>query len=96
MANERIAVVEEFLQENKVEPLLARKALGHAYYTAARLSFFSKEVPGKKYLVQGFIKRKGWIADAKLSVIGFILLDPISRWLVAPLKSLRVFRIRNL
>jgi len=96
MANERIAVVEEFLQENKIDPLLARKALGHAYYTAARLSFFSKEVPGKKYLVQGFIKRKGWIADAKLSVIGFILLDPISRWLVAPLKSLRIFRIRNL
>jgi glycosyltransferase involved in cell wall biosynthesis len=96
MARERIAVVEDFLAENLIDPLLARKALGHAYYTAARLSFFDSDIPGKRYLFEAFVKRRGWITDAKLSVIGFILLDPISRWIIAPIRFLRVFRIRNL
>lgn len=96
MARERIGVVESFLEENTVDDLLARKALGHAYYTAARLTFFDKQVPGKKYLYKAFQYRRGWVEAAELSVIAFILLDPISRWLVLPLKSLRIFRIRNL
>jgi glycosyltransferase involved in cell wall biosynthesis len=96
MARERIKVVEDFLSENTVDLHLARKSLGHAYYTAARLTFFSKEVPGKKYLLRAFILRKGWVETAEFRVVAFILLDPISRWLVNPIRSLRVFRIRNL
>lgn len=96
MAKERIAVIEDFLSANKIENRLARKALGHSYYTAARLSFFSREVPGKKYLLRAFILRKGWVEEAQLRVIGFILLDPISRILIAPIRNLRLFRIRNL
>lgn len=96
MANERIAVVEEFLANNIVERRLARMALGHAYYTAARLSFFSKDVPGKKYLLKAFLKRRGWVREAELTVMAFIILDPISRWLISPIKNLRIFRIRSL
>ena len=96
MANERIEVVKDFLTANDIDKRLARMALGHAYYTAARLSFFSREIPGKKYLFSAFIKRRGWVREAKLSVIGFILLDPISRWMITPVRSLRIFRIRNL
>jgi len=96
MAQERIGVVEDFLSKNTVDQHLARKSLGHAYYTAARLTFFSKEVPGKKYLLRAFILRKGWVEAAEFKVIAFILLDPVSRWLIAPIRSLRVFRIRNL
>ncbi len=96
MARERIGVVEDFLSKNTVGQHLVRKSLGHAYYTAARLTFFSKEVPGKKYLLRAFILRKGWIEAAEFKVIAFILLDPVSRWLIAPIRSFRIFRIRNL
>jgi glycosyltransferase involved in cell wall biosynthesis len=96
MARERIEVVEDFLANNDVDPLLARKALGHAYYTAARLTFFSRDVPGKKYLITAFRLRKGWVEAAEFKVMAFILLDPISRLLIKPIRSLRIFRIRNL
>lgn len=96
MALERIKVVEDFLAVNKIDKHLVRKSLGHAYYTAARLSFFNRKVPGKKYLFQAFRLRKGWVEAAEFTVIGFILLDPISRLLVYPIKKLRIFRIRNL
>lgn len=96
MARERIAVVEDFLSKNEIDRQLARKSLGHAYYTAARLTFFSKAVPGKKYLFRAFVLRRGWVEAAEFKVIAFILLDPLSRWMIAPLRSLRIFRIRNL
>jgi glycosyltransferase involved in cell wall biosynthesis len=96
MALERIQVVEEFLLNNSIEKTLVKKALGHAYYTAARLAFFSREVPGKKYLYKAFKNRRGWVESAELPVIAFIVLDPLSRLIVWPLKSLRIFRVRNL
>lgn len=96
MARERIAVIEDFLGANDIDKRLARKALGHAYYTAARLSFFNREIPGKRYLLKAFTLRKGWVEEAQFRVIGFILLDPISRILIAPLRSFRLFSIRDL
>ncbi len=96
MALERIAVIEDFLSYNSIHKSIRQMALGHAYYTAARLSFFSREIPGKKYLFSAFALRKGWVEEAEISVIFFILLDPVSRFLVKPLKQLKIFRIRNL
>ena len=96
MARERIEVVESFLSENKIDNLLSRKSLGHAYYTASRLSFFSREVPGKKYLFKALTVRRGWIEGIELRVVLFILLDPISRWMIAPFRKLKILRIRNL
>jgi hypothetical protein len=78
MASERIAVVEEFLSEFSVNPKIARMALGSSYFMAARLVFFNSQVPGKKYLIQAFQKRKGWVEEAKLYIILYILLIPIS------------------
>lgn len=96
MAKERISVVEDFLSANHVEKLIGRMALGHAYYTAARLSFFTREVPGKRYLFTAFRLRKGWVEEAQFRVIVFIILDPLSRFLITPLRRLKIFRIRNL
>jgi hypothetical protein len=53
-------------------------ALGSAYFMAARLVFFSKEVPGKRYLINAFRKRKGWVEEARIHIILYILLIPIS------------------
>ena len=78
MASERIAVVEEFLSEFSVNPKIARMALGSAYFMAARLVFFNPQVPGKRYLIQSFQKRKGWVEEARLHIILYILLIPIS------------------
>jgi hypothetical protein len=78
MASERIAVVEEFLSEFSVNPKISRMALGSAYFMAARLVFFNSQVPGKRYLIQSFQKRKGWVEEARLHIILYILLIPIS------------------
>jgi glycosyltransferase involved in cell wall biosynthesis len=78
MASERIAVVEEFLSEFSVNPKIARMALGSAYFMAARLVFFNSQVPGKRYLIRSFQKRKGWVEEARLHIILYILLIPIS------------------
>jgi len=96
MASERISVVEDFLASNQVDELIGRMALGHAYYTAARLSFFTREVPGKRYLFKAFRLRKSWVEEAQIRVIAFIILDPLSRFLITPLRRLKIFRIRNL
>jgi glycosyltransferase involved in cell wall biosynthesis len=78
MASERIAVIEEFLSEFSVDPKISRMALGSAYFMAARLVFFNPQVPGKRYLIQSFQKRKGWVEEARLHIILYILLIPIS------------------
>ena len=96
MALERIAVIEDFLSSHSIHKSIRQMALGHAYYTAARLSFFSREIPGKRFLISAVARRKGWVEEAEISVIFFILLDPVSRFLVKPLKQLKIFRIRNL
>jgi glycosyltransferase involved in cell wall biosynthesis len=78
MASERIAVVEEFLSDFSVDPKISRMALGSAYFMAARLVFFNPQVPGKRYLIKSFQKRKGWVEEARLHIILYILLIPIS------------------
>jgi glycosyltransferase involved in cell wall biosynthesis len=78
MANERIAVVEEFLSEFPINSKISRMALGSAYFMAARLAFFNSEVPGKRYLFKAFQKRRGWVEEARIHIILYILLMPIS------------------
>ena len=78
MANERIAVIEEFLSEFPIDPKIARMALGSAYFMAARLVFFNSQVPGKKYLIKSFQKRKRWVEESRIHIILYILLIPIS------------------
>jgi glycosyltransferase involved in cell wall biosynthesis len=53
MASERIAVIEEFVEEFKIDDKLKKMALGNAYYMAARLSYFDPKIPGRKWLMQG-------------------------------------------
>jgi len=79
MAQERIQVVEEFLDRNLVHKRLKHMALGNAYYMAARISFFDKKIPAKKYLFISLKNRKGWIEEAKLYEVMYILLLPVSR-----------------
>jgi glycosyltransferase involved in cell wall biosynthesis len=79
MANERISVIEEFIFTYEIDPKIAKMALGSAYFMAARLVFFNPNIPGKKYLFQSFRKRQGWVEEARIYIIIYILLTPFSR-----------------
>ena len=79
MAQERIQVVEDFLASNLVPDHLKHMALGNAYYMASRISYFDRNIPAKKYLLLSFKNRKGWVEEAKIYEIIYILLLPISR-----------------
>lgn len=86
MAYERIKVVEEFVTANALHPALHRQALAHAYYYAARLSFFDSRIRGKHYLSKALRANHGRIEDGKLSVYVFVAGLPLSRLFVSALK----------
>jgi hypothetical protein len=79
MAMERVSVIEEFLGSNKIDQQLQKRALAHAYYFAARLSFFDSKVDGKSLLRKAFASNKGEIEDGKFLVYLFIWTLPFSR-----------------
>jgi glycosyltransferase involved in cell wall biosynthesis len=81
MANERIEVIEEFLSQNKTPVKISRMARGNAYFMAARLAFFDPQIPGKRYLVKSFRYRRGWVEEARIYILIYILLMPFSRLL---------------
>jgi glycosyltransferase involved in cell wall biosynthesis len=78
IAQERIWVVEDFLANNQISGRLKRMALGNAYYMAARIVYFDKNIPAKKYLYSSFKSRKWWVEEARLSEILYVILLPIS------------------
>jgi len=78
MANERVQVIEQYVLENTISSNLSRKALGNAYYIAARLAFFDPIIDGRKLLIKSFRSRRGWPEEVKVYVVVFLLLMPIS------------------
>ena len=79
MASERIRVIESFLLENKLDPKLQRLARSNSYMLAARLNFFDSSIKGKSLLIKSFITRRGWPETARLTVVLYLGLTPISR-----------------
>jgi len=82
MALERINVIEDFLNNNVVPLKLKRKAEGNSYYQAAKLAFFDPTINGRKLLFQAFKNRRGWPEEARLHIIVYLLLMPVSSQLV--------------
>jgi glycosyltransferase involved in cell wall biosynthesis len=92
MAIERIEVIEKFLLENKISEDLRRKALGNSYYLAARLAFFDHRIKGRSLLFKAFKYRRGWPEEAKLYVVLYLLLIPITSIVFKPF-SKKIIRI---
>ena len=90
MATERINVIDEFLAENDLTEPLKRKALGNSYYLAARLAFFDTRIKGKTLLIEAFKSRRGWPEEARIQVVLYIFLMPISSIMLKPIKCLIV------
>jgi glycosyltransferase involved in cell wall biosynthesis len=82
MGMERIKVIQEFVNYANIENSLKRKALSHAYYHGALLSYFSREVPGRKWMLKAFSIQRGWIKNADVRIVVFCLLYPFSRYLL--------------
>jgi glycosyltransferase involved in cell wall biosynthesis len=88
MANERIRVIEEFLKENELPIYLCRNARGNSHYLASRLAFFDSRINGKRLLFSAFKFQKGWPSQAKILVVMYLLLTPISAIAAKPVKDL--------
>jgi glycosyltransferase involved in cell wall biosynthesis len=87
MASERIAVIEDFLDENKVPKPLEKMARGNAYYLAARLSFFDSSINGRSLMIRA-IKFRGRIPDeCSFPELIFLLLYPLSAKIINLLPS---------
>jgi hypothetical protein len=78
MFNERIAVIDEFVNEHSIPAPLARRARAHAYYFASLLSYHSKEVKGKRAILKAFWIGRGKVEESQFRVIVYVLLIPLS------------------
>ena len=93
MATERINVIGNFVIENNLPPALQRLAISNSYILAARLVFFEKSIPARQYLAKAFYVRRGWPSQAKIHIVLYIILLPISR--ISNLIILRMMNWRN-
>jgi glycosyltransferase involved in cell wall biosynthesis len=87
MARERIWIIEDYLSKNQVSERLARCAVAHAYYFAARLSVTSTGVPGKKYLIKSFKYSRGLPERASFLVVAFIVAQPLSNYVFSRIRK---------
>jgi hypothetical protein len=81
MFNERITVIEEFVNEFSIPEPLARQARAHAHYFASLLSYHSKKVKGRRTIFKAFWIRRGRIEESQFRVIAYVLLIPLSFYL---------------
>ena len=78
MAMERILLMENFIKEYKLNAEIAKSALSHAYYNAALLSYFTLEVPGRKWVLKALRINRGWLKGSKPRIVLYLLLFPVS------------------
>ena len=90
MALERIEVIEEFLAENQNLGHLERMARGNAYYMAARLAFFDPNVKGRYLLLKALWIRRNLPERARIREVLFILLTPLSTYVINLFPSLKL------
>jgi glycosyltransferase involved in cell wall biosynthesis len=93
MAEERIAVMRDFISSNRIEESLARMALANSYYLAARLCFFDKTVKGRTLLIKSIIEKRGIPNLLKLHEALFIVCSPFSNSIFELIRKLQRGRI---
>ena len=92
MAKERIEIMENFVSSTELPNKLKGVALGNAYYSAAILRYFDKNVPYKKYLWQAFRSRRGFIENSKIRELIYLTALPVSELLWKRLRSAKNIR----
>lgn len=91
MALERVNVIRNFVNSNSLTEKEKRMAMSSAYYFAARLAVFSRDIPSKKWMVRSFAEAKRWPEVANPFVVIFIFALPFSKFL---LKYMSLFSAR--
>jgi glycosyltransferase involved in cell wall biosynthesis len=81
MANERISVIEEFLQNSDLPPAIQNMALSNAYYLSARLAYFDKAINGRKLMLQSLRKGRRFPSEGHPVIILYLLFFPLSRYI---------------
>ena len=82
MGMERIEVMEHFLADFEVNKEIMRSAISSSYYNAALLSYFSKEIPGRKWIIKAILSNRGRIPRADYRIVIYCLFTPLSRFLI--------------
>lgn len=93
MAEERIEVMKNFMQQNSIPNNLKRMALGNCYYLASRLAFFDPKINGRAFLLKAFKLRQRWPEEAKFYVIIYIILMPVSSILLYPFRNIIIKKV---
>jgi hypothetical protein len=71
-------VIDEFIEKFQIHGDLARMARSHSLYYAARLSFFSTEINGRKTVFRALRARRAWIEDSNVGVMIYLITAPAS------------------
>ena len=94
MALDRIQVMEDFIIEHDIPLKLSRKAIANAYCLAARLAFFDSRVKGRTLLFKAIKHRHGWPEEARVHIVAYLLLMPMSTLMMRIFPSIKA-RIIN-
>jgi hypothetical protein len=83
---ERISVIEEFAKDFALTEKTKRQAISNSLYLAARLQYFDRSINGRTLVFKSFMTRRGWVEEARIHVILYLLLYPVSSKLVSAAK----------
>jgi glycosyltransferase involved in cell wall biosynthesis len=95
MALDRVHVMEDFISEHDIPLKLSRKAIANAHCVAARLAFFDSTVEGRTLLFKAIKHRHGWPEEARIHIVLYLLLTPISTFLVKQFPSIMARIVRH-
>jgi len=91
MANERIQVIEDYLNVNTQTPHKIRKsAEANSLYRAAILCFFDKRINGRALFIQALMAKPSIFIRRNPLVTIFLLLWPMSGFLVGKINDLKL------
>jgi glycosyltransferase involved in cell wall biosynthesis len=92
MANERIFMMEEFLNSNpRISKEIKKNAMSNAYYQAALLVYFDAKIPAKRLLAKALLARPRNIFLFQIRIVSYISLMPFSKPLLKMLRNLGLF-----
>lgn len=80
MANERIQVIEDFLEDSELPERIQKMALSNAYYLAARLAYFDKRINGRKLFFKALKKGGSFPSLGHPIIIIYLISWPLSSY----------------
>ena len=93
MADERIRVIDSFLERNPGVPKKLRKmAIGHSRYRAAVLCFFDVNIDGRKLILASIKSHPKILVEKDFRASAYLLLLPLSRFTLNYLFRFKYFQ----